>query len=93
MGAYGSDHEDRDQLARTAMERAAAMRGERVHGSEVLVIGDTPRDIACARSIGAHCLAVATGKYTIEALRECAPGNARHYLDGVTARELMAIGS
>jgi len=37
------------------------------------VIGDTPSDIHCARAIGANVIAVATGVYSLEALRECEP--------------------
>ena len=47
--------------------------GRDLDGHEVLVIGDTPLDIACARAIGARCLAVATGPYSMEALREHRP--------------------
>ena len=36
---------------------------------ETLVIGDTPKDIACAHAMGARCLAVATGKFSAEQLR------------------------
>jgi phosphoglycolate phosphatase len=36
---------------------------------ETLVIGDTPKDIACAHAMGARCLAVATGKFSAGQLR------------------------
>jgi phosphoglycolate phosphatase-like HAD superfamily hydrolase len=35
-----------------------------------VVIGDTPRDIACARADGVRVAAVATGPYAIEALAD-----------------------
>jgi phosphoglycolate phosphatase-like HAD superfamily hydrolase len=35
-----------------------------------VVIGDTPRDIACARADGVRVAAVATGPFTIEALAD-----------------------
>ncbi|MBN2506853.1 MAG: HAD hydrolase-like protein [Verrucomicrobia bacterium] len=61
MGAFGDDHEDRNQLAVVALERGCRQLRTRLRGDEVLVVGDTPRDIACSRMIGARVLAVATG--------------------------------
>lgn len=67
-GAFGDDHEDRNQIAAIAKERGVGLLGRPVEGSETLVIGDTPLDIACARAIGAKCLAVATGGASAELL-------------------------
>ena len=64
FGAYGSDRADRNLLGRIALERAFAMTGHAFHADRTLVIGDTPKDIACAHAIGAKCLAVATGKFS-----------------------------
>jgi phosphoglycolate phosphatase-like HAD superfamily hydrolase len=59
-GAFGSDHERRAALVPIARARAAANGG----GPErVAVVGDTPRDITCARAGGALCVAVATGAH------------------------------
>ncbi|MBX3745921.1 MAG: haloacid dehalogenase-like hydrolase [Verrucomicrobiae bacterium] len=69
MGAFADDDEDRNRLAAIARERGGEHLGRVLEGSEILVIGDTPLDIACARAIGARCLAVATGEFTAEALR------------------------
>ena len=67
QGAFGSDHESRAELP--AVARARAGDGEGPWPAErTVVIGDTPRDIACARADGVHCLAVATGPYPLEAL-------------------------
>jgi phosphoglycolate phosphatase len=62
-GAYGSDHADRTALVPIAMGRVAETRGVRLHPDDVWVIGDTPRDLACAQAAGTHCLLVATGRY------------------------------
>ena len=67
-GAYGSDHEDRQQLVPIARERLAALRGARLAPDETWVIGDTPRDYECARAGGAHCLLVASGRFTLDEL-------------------------
>ena len=64
LGAFGSDHEDRDCLGPIALERAAAHAGRAFAGSDTVVVGDTPRDLACARAIGATAVGVATGNYT-----------------------------
>lgn len=72
LGAFGSDHEDRDALVPIALARA----GER-HGlpgpwpaERAIVIGDTPHDITCARVAGARVVGVTTGAYEAEALTD-----------------------
>jgi phosphoglycolate phosphatase len=64
FGAYGCDHADRNRLGPIAMERASAHAGRSFTAGETWVIGDTPKDIACAHAVGARCLAVATGRFT-----------------------------
>jgi phosphoglycolate phosphatase len=67
-GAYGSDHADRLMLVPIAMSRAAELRDARCGPEQVWVIGDTPRDLACARAAGVHCLLVGTGKMPADEL-------------------------
>ncbi|HET6868651.1 MAG TPA: haloacid dehalogenase-like hydrolase [Solirubrobacteraceae bacterium] len=57
-GGFGSDSEDRAALPAIARRRAGHVRRE-----DAVVIGDTPRDIACARADGVRCVAVTTGQY------------------------------
>jgi phosphoglycolate phosphatase-like HAD superfamily hydrolase len=64
FGGYGSDHAERSEVVRTAIARGAAWLGRAVPPAEVLVIGDTPRDIAAARAAGARVAAVATGPHS-----------------------------
>ena len=73
FGAFGSDHEDRNCLTALAASRAEAHYGRPFAGREVVVIGDTPRDIACARAFDATAVAVATGRYDREALANHTP--------------------
>jgi len=73
FGAFGDDHEDRNEIARIAHERSRKKSGREIHPSDIYVIGDTPRDIACGCAIGARTVAVATGRYTVEELREHNP--------------------
>lgn len=65
QGGFGSDAEERGELPAIARARAGGWARERT-----VVIGDTPRDIACARADGVRCIAVATGSYGADALAE-----------------------
>jgi phosphoglycolate phosphatase-like HAD superfamily hydrolase len=67
-GAFADDHEERDKIAAVARDRASRLLSHELTGKDVLVIGDTPLDIRCARAIGAQVLAVATGGCTLEEL-------------------------
>jgi phosphoglycolate phosphatase-like HAD superfamily hydrolase len=69
QGAFGSDAEDRAELPAIARRRAGA-EGKPYPRADTIVIGDTPLDIACARADGVRCVAVATGPYDVEGLRE-----------------------
>jgi phosphoglycolate phosphatase len=62
QGAFGSDSEDRAALPGIARKRAGH-DGVSHPRRRTLVIGDTPRDIACARADEIRCLAVTTGPY------------------------------
>jgi phosphoglycolate phosphatase len=73
IGAYGSDHADRCQLVPIALERARRRRHLDVAPSETWVVGDTERDLECARAGGAHCLLVATGGSPISELAPLDP--------------------
>ena len=68
VGAYGSDHADRNELVPIALERVQRIRGEHYQREEVWVIGDTPADLACARAAGVRCLLVGTGQIPLEEL-------------------------
>src|SRR4051812_9089483 len=73
FGAYADDHHDRNELGPFALRRALEKHGVEIPPRDVFVLGDTPHDVACARAIGAHAIAVATGGFTKEALEKCAP--------------------
>lgn len=68
VGAYGSDAEQRGDLPPVALRRAVIQAGREIAGTEVVIVGDTPEDVACGRSIGARSVAVATGYYALDAL-------------------------
>ena len=70
VGAYGSDSHLRPELPAIAARRAEPLAGRLLTGSEVVIIGDTPADVTCGAGIGARPVAVATGSYSVDALRE-----------------------
>ncbi|HEX2700393.1 MAG TPA: haloacid dehalogenase-like hydrolase [Acidimicrobiales bacterium] len=69
VGAFGSDRHDREELVPVALERVARLRGRTLSAGDVWVVGDTPRDLACARAGGARCALVATGQFGLDQLR------------------------
>jgi phosphoglycolate phosphatase-like HAD superfamily hydrolase len=69
FGGFGCDHEDRAELLRLGVARGARALGVAQGDCRVVVVGDTPRDVAAARAIGAECLAVATSRFDAEGLR------------------------
>jgi phosphoglycolate phosphatase len=73
VGAFGSDHHDRPELPEIARRRAERLLGGAVSGRDVVVIGDTPADIACGEAIGARAIGVATGRYSVDELAACGP--------------------
>ena len=72
FGAFGDSTENRNEIARTALE-SARNQFPSLNPSEILIIGDTPADIHCAQSINARVLAVATGNFTEAQLAEHHP--------------------
>jgi phosphoglycolate phosphatase-like HAD superfamily hydrolase len=95
-GAFGDDHEERGRLAAIAQQRASRILKRELPGHEVLVIGDTPLDIHCARAIGAKVLAVATGGATLSELTAHQPDWAVEDLRAVpaiTIDEMLNSGS
>ena len=73
FGAFGDDNVDRNQLGPIAKQRAESTLNTKFAEQDIFVIGDTPKDIACARAFGAVAVAVATGRYTLADLNESQP--------------------
>jgi len=71
VGAFGSDHEHRPELPALARGRARAELGVHLEGEDLVVIGDTPADVECGRSLGVRAIGVATGAYTVDELLRC----------------------
>ena len=86
-GAYGDDAADRNALVPFALERARRCGLPDIDPEHIIVVGDTPHDVACARAVGATPVGVATGGFTVEQLRESGAeivfqdlGNAEEFL-------------
>lgn len=69
FGGFGSDAEDRAELLRIGAERGAQRLGHSLNECRVVIVGDTPRDVAAAQAIDASCVAVATGPHSAHELR------------------------
>ena len=72
-GAYGSDHHDRRELPAIAARRIIEHTGRALGPSDFVIIGDTPRDVECAKHFGMHCVAVATGPFSAAELHAHGP--------------------
>jgi phosphoglycolate phosphatase-like HAD superfamily hydrolase len=89
FGGYGTDSRDRAELTRAAIERAEMLHGHDIPAAGIMVVGDTPRDIAAARTVGAISVCVATGEYTVDQLREA---GADHVLETFRAAPFPGLG-
>jgi phosphoglycolate phosphatase-like HAD superfamily hydrolase len=68
VGGYGSDpHDRRSDLVAVARERAAAKYSPAV---DTVLVGDTPLDVSAAHEAGARAVAVASGPYAAQELRQ-----------------------
>ncbi|MEK6304563.1 MAG: HAD family hydrolase [Acidobacteriota bacterium] len=72
-GAFGSDAEERDHLPAIAADRINRSLGRELPAHRFVIVGDTPRDIWCARHFGARVVAVASGQHTVEQLEPHSP--------------------
>jgi phosphoglycolate phosphatase len=84
FGGYGSDSADRGELTRKAIDRAGEIVGTPLDSLRVLVLGDTPNDIAAAHAAGAIGVGVASGHFSKDELR----GAGADYVLGSLLEEL-----
>jgi phosphoglycolate phosphatase-like HAD superfamily hydrolase len=69
-GAFAEDAPERNALLAKALARVAASGGPTLAAADAIVVGDTPHDVNVALAGGAKSLAVATGSFDVQALRE-----------------------
>jgi phosphoglycolate phosphatase-like HAD superfamily hydrolase len=95
--AWGCDAQARRDLPPLAIQRHHQLTGRTLRGEQVVIIGDTPHDIDCARAHGCRSVGVATGAFSIDALRDAGadlavptlvdtPGLTRWMFEAATAR-------
>lgn len=91
FSVYGTEAKTRTDMARLAVKRAEGLTGRKFRGKDVVIIGDSIRDIECGKDINALTIAVATGFHSEEELRKHKPdylfGNLKDY-----KQVLRAIG-
>jgi len=73
VGGYGSDDQDRDKLPAIAARRAQTLTGHSFVGRQIVVIGDTPADVACGKAVGARTIGVLTGALANDRLEAAEP--------------------
>jgi phosphoglycolate phosphatase len=91
FSVYGTEAKTRADMARLAVKRAESLTDRKFRGKNVVIIGDSVRDIECGKEINALTIAVATGFHSEEELQKLKPdylfGNLKDY-----RQVLRAIG-
>jgi phosphoglycolate phosphatase-like HAD superfamily hydrolase len=88
-GAFGDDAADRNALVPVALDRATACGLPSLSPSDVIVVGDTPHDVACAHAVGAVAVGVATGSFSVDQLRACGAAAVFETLENTEAFERL----
>ena len=89
VGGFGSDSEIRDHLPAFALRRARENWGVTFPPQEVVVVGDTPRDVACGRFGGTRTVGVATGRFDMASLEEAGADHVLPHMGDL--RETLAV--
>ncbi len=73
IGAFGEFHRERNMLPQLAVDQLRELINQEPDPQRFVIIGDTPRDIECAKHAGMKCVSVTTGKFSREELAEYNP--------------------
>ncbi len=92
VNGFAADGEARERIVGAVLERAARRLGRPLAPDEVLVVGDTPRDVEAARSGGVPVLGVATGRYSAPELAACGADHVLETLEGDGVADLLLHG-
>lgn len=90
--AWGDEAPDRPGLVALAMDKHGQARGAAVQGDEVVVIGDTVRDVACAKAHGCVSYAVCTGSGTRDELEAAGADIVVDSLEDLELLRLLVFG-
>jgi phosphoglycolate phosphatase-like HAD superfamily hydrolase len=93
FGGFGCDAEDRTELLRVGAGRGATALGVSIEDCRVVVIGDTPKDVAAAQGIGAECIGVGTGGFEPRALVDLGASAAFPTLEAPGVRDALLAGT
>lgn len=88
IGGFGNESEDRNELFPIAVQRMKEHYGIKKF-ERVFVIGDSHRDIACAKNNKAVSVAVATGKMSVQELRQYNPDHV--FADFLDMRNILPV--
>jgi len=91
FGGFANDNEDRNLIAAAAKQKASEYLDCELDGAEIVVVGDTPKDVSCGKYIGAKTLAVATGGSTLKELEACNPDWAVPNLNHLSVGDICDI--
>ncbi|MES1166680.1 MAG: HAD family hydrolase [Pseudomonadota bacterium] len=93
FGAYADDSHLRNDLGPHALRRAKERHAIEFAPQDTFIIGDTPHDIECGKVIGAHTIAVATGKYSVAELAAHRPTAVfKDFADTAAFLRVIAVG-
>jgi phosphoglycolate phosphatase len=92
FGGYGCDHEERPVLIRIGATRGAKALGVPLEECRVVVVGDTPKDVAAALACGGECVGVGTGSFRPDALLAAGARAAFDDLSDPSARQVLFEG-
>jgi phosphoglycolate phosphatase-like HAD superfamily hydrolase len=73
ISSFGDSHHNRLSLFQDSLSKLQARFGSHIRAKDVLVVGDTPLDVECAKQAGCSVVAVATGNYKMEELASLKP--------------------
>lgn len=82
VGAYGSEADDRNELPRLALKRAIELTKQEIKSEDIVIIGDTVKDVEAARAVGGLAVTVFTGYEERSALIASQPD---YMLDDLTS--------
>jgi phosphoglycolate phosphatase len=71
VAAWADDGPTRRDLPPVAMRRHRERAGRSIDAADLVIIGDTPHDVDCARAHGCRCIGVGTGGFSQATLTEC----------------------
>ena len=81
FGGFGNDHIDRPKLVEKAIERAHLEIDAKLNPSDFIVIGDTPKDMHCGHVNNVPGVAIATGIFDLDGLKDCSDAVLENFTD------------